>query len=579
MKFKNIVRFAAALALPVALLGSCTGDFEELNTNPTDLDPGKLPFEAQFSTPLIYSYPPHQNLFQYWSSLSFDNYGGYFEVPHSNWEMARYGLNRGFCGGMHEAFMQKIFNNTRRLIKQCDAAGQNDFAALARVVEVYNLLQYTDTYGPVPYSSVIAAEEMAERPSTYAYDKQEDIYKAMFEQIGKALDGFDTQTPGLEAFDVWCKGDRELWKKVANQLKLRMALRIVKVDPGNAEKYAREAVEAGVLETHDITIPGFSNELCRMMDWNDSGIGSSIVTIMNGFKDPRRALYFTTNTRDLVKQTAVQNSDGTWKADDILIAKGEQYIGVPVGCELGNKNGGLDNQRVYYSFYAGAYNTPLPIMFAAEGWFLRAEAKLRWGIGSMTLKNLYEEGIKVSIKNQLAYRKEGATKAWNDKIVDPKRGLELPKFDELANDAAITAYLNGETSQESYTDPWSPGYSSTAPNTLSVKWDEAASNENKLARIITQKWIANYPLSAEAWADVRRTGYPKLFRPKDNLAPSIIKTELGPRRLLYSDTELSSNTAEVSKGIGLLKAESSENVDGDTGGTRLWWDRADKGNF
>ena len=47
--------------------------------------------------------------------MSIDNYGGYFEVPHSNWTMARYDLARGFCGGMHENFMQKIFNNTRRL--------------------------------------------------------------------------------------------------------------------------------------------------------------------------------------------------------------------------------------------------------------------------------------------------------------------------------------------------------------------------------------------------------------------------------------------------------------------------------
>mgnify|MGYP000762794494 FL=1 len=139
MKLKNILRNVTAMALPLALLGSCTGDFEELNTNPYEIDPEELPFEAQFSTPLSFSYPTHQNLFQYWTSLSIDNYGGYFEVPHSNWTMARYDLARGFCGGMHENFMQKIFNNTRRLIKQCDAAGQHDFAAVARIVEAYNL--------------------------------------------------------------------------------------------------------------------------------------------------------------------------------------------------------------------------------------------------------------------------------------------------------------------------------------------------------------------------------------------------------------------------------------------------------
>ena len=342
MKLKNIFKYAATLVLPIALLSGCTSDFEELNTNPYQVDPGTLPFDAQFSTPLTYSYPPHQNLFQYWTSLSIDNYGGYFEVPHSNWTMARYSLNRGFCGGMHENFMQKIFNNTRRLTKECDAKEQYDFAAVTRIVEVYNLLQYTDTYGPVPYSSVLAADEMTERPSSYAYDKQEDIYKAMFEQLDKAIEGLNTTTDGLAAFDLWCKGDRALWKKIANQLKLRMALRIVKVDPTNAEKYAKEAIQAGVLDTQDILVSDYSNELRRMMDWWDSGIGSTIVTVMNGFEDPRRPLYFTTNVRDLVKESAQPDSEGEYKKEDILIAKGSQYIGVPVGCELGNKNGGND---------------------------------------------------------------------------------------------------------------------------------------------------------------------------------------------------------------------------------------------
>ena len=49
-----------------------------------------------------------------------------------------------------------------------------------------------------------------------------------------------------------------------------------------------------------------------------------------------------------------------------------------------------------------------------------------------------------------------------------------------------------------------------------MKWDEGASNEEKLERIITQKWIEIFPLGNEAWAEYRRTGYPKLMPAKDN---------------------------------------------------------------
>ena len=123
-------------------------------------------------------------------------------------------------------------------------------------------------------------------------------------------------------------------------------------------------------------------------------------------------------------------------------------------------------------------------------------------------------------------------------------------------------------------------YNASKPSSVSPKWNAGAGDEEKLERIITQKWIAMFPNGQEAWSEFRRTGYPKLFRPKQNLAPSIIDTQLGPRRLLYNETELSSNTVEVNNAIQLLKAESSEvKGDGDTGGTRLWWDRKDKGNF
>ena len=44
----------------------------------------------------------------------------------------------------------------------------------------------------------------------------------------------------MQAFDYWCNGDIALWKKVANQLKLRLAMRIVKGEP-----YIGEAKSGG----------------------------------------------------------------------------------------------------------------------------------------------------------------------------------------------------------------------------------------------------------------------------------------------------------------------------------------------
>ena len=44
-----------------------------------------------------------------------------------------------------------------------------------------------------------------------------------------------------------------------------------------------------------------------------------------------------------------------------------------------------------------------------------------------------------------------------------------------------------------------------------MKWNDSDDNETKLEKIITQKYIAIFPYSYEAWTDIRRTGYPKIF--------------------------------------------------------------------
>ena len=49
---------------------------------------------------------------------------------------------------------------------------------------------------------------------------------------------------------------------------------------------------------------------------------------------------------------------------------------------------------------------------------------------------------------------------------------------------------------------------------MSVMWDDSEAdnvNGKNFQRVITQKWIANYPLGLEAWAEYRRTGYPELL--------------------------------------------------------------------
>lgn len=104
--------------------------------------------------------------------------------------------------------------------------------------------------------------------------------------------------------------------------------------------------------------------------------------------------------------------------------------------------------------------------------------------------------------------------------------------------------------------------------TITPKWDATATNEQKLERIITQKWLACYPDGCEAWAEQRRTGYPQLFKVAVNNSNGVIDTDIMIRRLPFS-SDLDAGT--ISKLTNLLGGA-------DNGGTRLWWD-AGKNNF
>ena len=105
------------------------------------------------------------------------------------------------------------------------------------------------------------------------------------------------------------------------------------------------------------------------------------------------------------------------------------------------------------------------------------------------------------------------------------------------------------------------------PYQITIKWDENADLEKKQERIITQKWIANWMLGNEAWADYRRTGYPKLIpaTTEGNLSGGIVNSNRGVRRMPYPLEEYTSNTENVQNAVNqYLKGIDNMSVD-------VWW--------
>jgi hypothetical protein len=175
-------------------------------------------------------------------------------------------------------------------------------------------------------------------------------------------------------------------------------------------------------------------------------------------------------------------------------------------------------------------------MNAAEVAFLKAEGALRgWTMGG-TAEALYNEGI------TLSFQQYGVT------------GSDV--------------YLSDDTKTPgAYTYPLGNAAYNFGPNSLiTIKWNDAASDEQKLERIITQKWIAIFPLGNEAWAEFRRTGYPKFAPVVTNSSNGAIPAGSFIKRLVFPDTEYQRNAENVYEAVRLLGSP-------DTQGTKLWWDK------
>ena len=397
----------------------------------------------------------------------------------------------------------------REVKKIATDQGSDELLAIANVIKIAGMSQITDTFGPIPYINYGSSTD---------YDSQEAIYKSFFEELGEAISALTAyHTAGgteiLAKYDKVYGGDTQSWIRFANTLRLRLALRVVYADAVLAKAEAEKSINstAELIETAGQraelrqSLVQYENPL-SVIDYEfnkgDTRVGASIVEVMKQLGDPRCSSYF----------TAVEG----------------EYWGVPTGI-----NGSLtDYQEKCSHFNLTKFNSPVVWMPAAESFFLRAEAALRWGIGGDP-KSLYEEGIKVSCSE---------------------------------NGVDAGTYLSSTNTLSTYSDPIS-GYTYTFTTTgATPAWDEAASFEGKLERISTQKWIALFPNGAEGWSEVRRTGYPDLINAIVNGSSGAVNSDLGPRRLPFCLQEKQNNAAGVAIGRQLLGGS-------DNAGTRIWWDK------
>lgn len=533
----NIYKISKLLVLAIVLFSACTDDFEEYNTNKNGITDEMLKadfrhiggFLPQMQKSIYYN-PDNSNWkFQLQQNLNSDVYSGYL-MPPTPFKEGKNNTNYALVDWNNWPFslaFENIMSPWLEIRKKTETEFK-DFYGIALILKVAGMHRVTDIYGPIPYT------KYGQGGVSVSYDSQESIYKEFFKELDegvKLVDEYVKKYPDakpIKEYDVIFGGDYTKWLKWANSLRLRLAVRIAMVNPTLAKAEAEKASSNsyGFLSGNEnvlVNDPKMGHPLIEIANsWKDARMGANMESIMVGLNDPRLEAYWS-------------------KANDAGLGIVDQYKGIRYGIDIEDKNDRINYSTLGPSFAkSNKFNQPIQLMTVAEVYFLRAEAALRgWSgmLGDATnVQDLYEMGIKASL-------------------------------DQWGLGSKLDAYKNDDANMPiNYVDPKDAGNNINAVSTVKVKWSDAASNEEKLEKIITQKWIAMFPEGQEAWSEFRRTGYPKLFPMKANYSGGTIDSDILIRRLPFTHAEYRDNAAEVAKATQLLKGGV------DNGGTRLWWD-------
>lgn len=563
---KGSLMMAFAFMTTGVALTSCSDDtLSNINTDKTkvsNLDPN-----AQLTTALLQTYGDFSLMDTYRNYITgFTQHfaGGWNVTNYAGSNFAEDDLSRRIWD---RYYVISIKNLVDAIHKSEDKPNLN---AALRIHRVYLTAVLADIYGDVPASE--AGLGYIAGISTPKYDTVEELYNWFFEELTACEALLGTGTDNISGDVTSMGGDVAQWKKYANALRMRYAMRISDVNPQKAQDEFEKAVAAGAISSaaddvyikyadspytyydgandYDFRTNALSEILYGQDATSPTFVSSTLFYQMQRTADPRLyriCRHYYNIKRSQVKPDKEENIDLT---DEVLAyfertQTGEEpcnpgaawysdWMNVPATSELPTLQKKADMDANTYDnsdFRARTMrpqlnidfempNTPGDLMSYAEVEFLLAEAKTKgWNV-SGDAESHYEAGVRASMQ------------LLNNHYLTSNK----------ISDDEINAFI--------------------AHNPL---------GDNPKETINTQAWILHMMNPSEAWANMRRSDYPAILD----------RTRLGiftngftytdadlsmPNRLRYPELEAQYNSANYKAAIERMGGT-------DNWHSKLYWDK------
>jgi len=354
-RIQKVLGFTLALGI---LFSSCkrySSDFGDTNTNP-----------AATTTPILSALLTNveAGLGGYGTQLRGGLYCQYFSETQytdaSLYSIPQISFEGEYSGALND--LQNIINTNT----------SNNMTQVARILKAFIFSTITDRWGDIPYSKALKGDKYP------GFDKQEDVYRGCMSELTQAAASFNSSS--AISGDIMYSGDAAKWKKLANTLRMRLAIQVSKRYPATSGWAAGEfraalADAGGNISTNadnfTVNYPG------------------------GNFQSPWYALYFTrSDYGESAPMVALVSSLG----DGRQAAFGSSSLGVPYGRVRGFVDPWTQANPTWARILSASYrqsNSSVVLVSAAETQLLRAEAADR-GWTTENMNALYQAGIAAS---------------------------------------------------------------------------------------------------------------------------------------------------------------------------------------
>ncbi|GFD76258.1 SusD/RagB family nutrient-binding outer membrane lipoprotein [Tenacibaculum mesophilum] len=399
MKIVDKIKRTVILGLGITLLFSSCNDIENLNTDTKGYET-VLPEALMTQSQVSYMYfltntNPNSNNFrkyvQYWTNTEF--------VDEDRYNQTKRNIGTGFWNLLYRDVLTDFKNAKEIIISQNvtpnkEAEKQNKIAIVEiQMIAVFQTL--VDLYGDVPYTEAL---DFVKYPKP-KYDDAQEIYLSLADRLNKAINQLNTNESSFSSGDLIYGGNVNLWKKLANSIKLKLGLHLADIPELNsdAKDLIESAFKSGVISNNSenallqyYSVSGQRNPIFLALTTENHYVPTKfLVDELNSKKDPRRDIFFNSNSK----------------------INGE-YVGYPYA--IGPSGGGYQNTSNTNIEIFRDPSLPGVLFDFAETSFLLADAANRGFDVGGTSATYYMQGIEASMDY------------WNVSSLDKQNYLNRP---------------------------------------------------------------------------------------------------------------------------------------------------------